>query len=95
MSSPLGLQAFNIPKELRRDLDRVAADLGLLSATALLRFLVTMHDDGLLMVANKAVKDAFQGASEERILKMVKRVAEETVRYELWNEGYRATPYAE
>lgn len=71
----------------------MAADFGLLNVPALLRYLVKAHDDGLLMVVSKAVKECLIGAAEERVTKQAQKTARETTHYVLWQEGYRPDPY--
>ena len=84
---------FQVSDETKRLYDQMSADFGFTDRADLLRFLCKMNADGLLLIVNKATKDALIAASEERVVKVATRTAREATHYVLWEEGYRATPY--
>jgi hypothetical protein len=87
--------SVNIPCYLtdRDALKLMAVDFGIPNTKALLRFLVKMHQDGLLVVMNKVAKECLVAAAEEKIVRMAKRAALEETNFVLYQKGFVADPY--
>jgi hypothetical protein len=92
-AQPGGRSIISLSVEERKALDAMAKDFGFLVIKDFIRYLTICHRDGLLVVMNKTGRECLVGAAEETMLRKAVRAAREETLFQLYNEGFRTSPY--